>query len=405
LRQRSKSGFMNQKKIEHILEKILQSNEFRGSESFCRLLQYLVKKSLDGDPPKESTIAIDVFDKNISSDHFESSSVRVYMHNLRQKLNSYYLNEGKDDEIRLRIPKGHYLVKFEPANRDKKHEFYKILIPVNIILLVIIFALLFFNPVNFNSGIHDYSTNSHMWNAYIHDDKPLLLVFGDYYLYEDRALNRSRYVRDYLVNSLDDFQALVSGNPGLAYVYQASNHTLLGKFAISCLHDLSGFFNACGKETEIMLGSNLQWEDLNRNNIVFVGSFKTLRLFKNLLNDHNFEYIISPNTLIFKDRSKDTTYSYQAPKDHATGQVKDYAILSRFPGPNQNIITIFSSTHDVGHISTVKYFTSTKSLEKFEKEYFPAENSEYFFDALFEVQGFLRTGFQPKLLHISNLEK
>ncbi len=154
-----------------------------------------------------------------------------------------------------------------------------------------------------------------------------------------------------------------------------------------------------------MLGSNLQWEDFNRNNIVFVGSFKTLRLFKNLLDGHHFDYIISPNTLIFKDILKDTTYSYQAPKDHATGQVKDYAILSRFPGPNNNIITIISSTHDVGHISTVKYFTSDKTLEEFEQEYFHGEKSEYYFDALFEVKGFLRTGFQPKLLHIAKLEK
>lgn len=59
--------------------------------------------------------------------------------------------------------------------------------------------------------------------------------------------------------------------------------------------------------------------------------------------------------------------------------------------------------HDVGHISTVKYFTTVKNLEEFEKRYLPAEHGEYFFDALFEVQGFLRTGFQPKLIHIAKL--
>ncbi len=396
---------MNQKRIEEILEKILQSNEFRGSENFSRLIKYLVEKSLNGDPPKESTIAFEVFGKDVSLDHTESSSVRVYMHNLRQKLNSYYLNEGKDDEIRLKIPKGHYQVKFESTIGVKKRNINKLLVYVNIILLFIIIVLFFYNPFSFNSDIHDSSTYSLLWNEYIHDDKPILLVFGDYFLYEDRALERSRYVRDYQVNSADDFDLLLSGNPALVSIYRSSNHTLLGKFAINCLHDLNQYFNAKDKKTEIMLGSNLQWEDLNRNNIVFVGSFKTLRLFKNLLNDHYFEYIISPNTLIFKDHSKDTTYSYQAPKDHATGQVRDYAILSRFPGPNQNVITIFSSTHDVGHISTVKYFTSDKSLQEFEDEYFRDEKGACFFDALFEVQGFLRTGFQPKLLHLAKLEK
>ncbi len=207
---------MNQKKIEHILAKILQSNEFHGSESFSKLLQYLVEKSLDGEPPKESTIAIDVFGKDISSDHIESSSVRVYMHNLRQKLNSYYLNEGKDDEIRLKIPKGHYLVKFETASRDNKQNFYKILIPVNILLLAVILVLFIFNPLNPNSATKKSSTISLMWEAYIDDEKPTLLVFGDYYLYEDRSLIRSRYVRDYQVNSFEDFELLLSGNPELA---------------------------------------------------------------------------------------------------------------------------------------------------------------------------------------------
>ena len=394
---------MNRKKIENILEKILQSDEFSGSESFSKLLQYLVEKSLVGEPPKESTIAIDVFDKDISSDHLESSSVRVYMHNLRQKLNSYYLNEGKEDEIRLNIPKGHYLVKFDITSGVKKQDFYKFLIPVNIILLVIILALFIFNPLNSNSDNNESATKSLMWNEYLLDSRPILLVFGDYYLYEDRSLIRSRYVRDYQINSLEDFHDLLSENPELASVYLASNHTLLGKFALSCLHDLNRYFNNYKKRTEIMLGSNLQWEDLNRNNIIFVGSFKTLRLFKNLLNDHYFEYIISPNTLIFRDILSDTTYSYQAPKDHATGQVKDYTILSRFRGPNQNIITIFASTHDVGHISTVNYFTSVKNLEEFENKYLSGENGEYFFDALFEVQGFLRTGFQPKLIHMAKL--
>ena len=38
--------------------------------------------------PKESTIAIEVFGKDLNAENFDSSSVRVYMHNLRQKLDS-----------------------------------------------------------------------------------------------------------------------------------------------------------------------------------------------------------------------------------------------------------------------------------------------------------------------------
>ena len=107
----------------------------------------------------------------------------------------------------------------------------------------------------------------------------------------------------------------------------------------------------------------------------------------------------------FTDHIKDTTYSYQAPKNQTTGEVKDFAIFSRFPGPNQNVITIFSSTHDVGHISTVRYFTILENLNTFEEAHLNNKENSFFFDALFEVQGFSRTGFQPKLLHLGWLNE
>ena len=398
---------MNQKKIEQILEKILQSNEFHSSDNYHKLLKYLTEKSMSGVSPKESTIAFEVFDKDLSSESLESSSVRVYIHNLRQKLDSYYLNEGKNDEIRLKIPKGHYLVKFESVSIKSKKDNSKKLLITNLILLVIIVVSIFLFIFNFDQNITqntDSPVTSIIWQDYINDDKPILLVFGDYYLYEDLALARVRYVRDFQINSAEDFEELVSDHPEFAKTYRLTSHTLLGKFALNCLSDLNSFFTSQGKKINITLGSNLQWEDLNRNNIVFIGSFKTLRLFKNLLKNHHFEYIIHPNTLYFYDTQKDSTFSYQAPKNHATGQVKDYAIFSRFPGPNNNVITIFSSTHDVGHISTVRYFTELGSLEKFENTYLKDKNSDYFFDALFEVLGFSRTGFQPKLLHIAWIE-
>jgi hypothetical protein len=398
---------MNQKKIEQILEKILQSNEFQGSDNYHKLLKYLTDKSMSGVSPKESTIAFEVFDKDISSESLDSSSVRVYIHNLRQKLDSYYLNEGKNDDIRLKIPKGHYLVKFESASTENKKDNSKKLIIANLILLVIIIVSIFLFIFNFDQitkGHVDQSINSIIWNDYIYDVKPILLVFGDYYLYEDLALNRIRYVRDFQINSAEDFEEFVSDHPELSKTYRSTSHTLFGKFVLNCLSDLNSFFISQGKKINITLGSNLQWEDLNRNNVVFVGSFKTLRLFKNLLNNHHFEYIIHPNTLNFHDTQKDSTYSYQSPKNHTTGQVKDYAIFSRFLGPNNNIITIFSSTHDVGHISTVRYFTEAGNLENFETTYLKDKENDYYFDALFEVLGFSRTGFQPKLLHMAWIE-
>jgi hypothetical protein len=398
---------MTTTKVEEIVNKILSSNEFSGGESYHKLLKYLVDKSINNISPKESSIAIEVFEKDINDNNFDSSIVRVYMHNLRQKLDSYYQHEGRDDDVQLKIPKGHYLVKFDKKTVRAPRDLARILIISNIITLSIILIGIILFMINYSSILSPQVENygsSLMWNNYISDDRPILLVFGDYYLYEDRSLSRIRYVRDFKINSDDELRILLNQQPGSDELYRITEHTLLGKFALTCLVDLFKFFSQYDRNLDVKLGSNLQWEDLNRNNIIFIGSFKTLRLLKNLLEEHHFRYLVHPNTLIFTDVEKDTSYHYQAPRDHITGQVIDYAIVSRFPGPSKNIITLFSSTHDVGHISTVRQFTNPAMLEEFEKTNLNFEKPLRFFDALFEVEGFSRTGFHPKLLHIAELD-
>ena len=95
-----------------LLNKILESQEFSGSERYQKLLRYLVQSTLDKNIPKEVTIAYEVFGIDVNSDSLPESNIRVYVHNLRKKLDSYYAHEGVNDPVRLVIPKGRYKVEF-----------------------------------------------------------------------------------------------------------------------------------------------------------------------------------------------------------------------------------------------------------------------------------------------------
>ena len=77
-----------------IVEEILESNEFKEANIYRELLQYLLLCKEKGTIPKESSIAIDVFNKDLGDDPGKQTKVRVYMHNLRKKLDSYYRQEG-----------------------------------------------------------------------------------------------------------------------------------------------------------------------------------------------------------------------------------------------------------------------------------------------------------------------
>jgi hypothetical protein len=80
-----------------------------------KLLGYLADHSL-GDPPqpvKEYQIATEVLGRGQQFDPRVDSSVRVNVARLRSRLLEYYATEGKNDPLRIEIPKGAYVIRFQ----------------------------------------------------------------------------------------------------------------------------------------------------------------------------------------------------------------------------------------------------------------------------------------------------
>src|SRR6266849_8906951 len=96
------------------LEKLLSSRTLHGSESLCKLLQYLANHSFEhpGVSPKEYQIATEVFARQKDFDPHLDSMVRVQAGRLRAKLAEYYTSEGGADSIGVEMPKGTYVLSF-----------------------------------------------------------------------------------------------------------------------------------------------------------------------------------------------------------------------------------------------------------------------------------------------------
>src|SRR5450755_1752928 len=97
------------------IDNIIKSHSLRGSESLCKLLQYLAKQSLDhpNAPLKEYQIATEVYGRSADFDPQSDSTIRVQAGRLRLKLAEYYAGEGAPDPILVKIPKGSYHLIFE----------------------------------------------------------------------------------------------------------------------------------------------------------------------------------------------------------------------------------------------------------------------------------------------------
>src|ERR1035437_2230782 len=102
------------------LQRVLESESFRNSDSLRRLLSYVAERSLShtADDLKEYVIGVDVFGKPPSYDPQKDASVRVQISRLRQKIDEYYTGEGSGDPYRLLLPKGHFTIRFEPRQSE-----------------------------------------------------------------------------------------------------------------------------------------------------------------------------------------------------------------------------------------------------------------------------------------------
>jgi adenylate cyclase len=93
------------------LQRILDSPAFEASERRRRFLNYVVDEFLAGraDRLKGYAIATDVFGRDESFDPQTDPVVRLEARRLRRALEHYYLTAGRNDPIRIEIPKGGYV--------------------------------------------------------------------------------------------------------------------------------------------------------------------------------------------------------------------------------------------------------------------------------------------------------
>ena len=105
-------------------ELIHHAEQFRASGllgkpgMLSRLFDFLLARSLEGDAPKETEIALQVFGKRPGFDVSQDAVVRVYVHKLRRRLEEF--NARRSGSAKIVIPKGEYRLLLErPAARAR----------------------------------------------------------------------------------------------------------------------------------------------------------------------------------------------------------------------------------------------------------------------------------------------
>jgi len=100
--------------VEEQVARILSSPPFANSRRCQQLLKYLVERSLAGDLAalKERTIGVEVFGRELAYDTSADAIVRVRANELRKRLAQYYERYAAGDAVRIDLPPGSYLPRF-----------------------------------------------------------------------------------------------------------------------------------------------------------------------------------------------------------------------------------------------------------------------------------------------------
>lgn len=105
----------SREEIQRNLAALLADRRFASAERNAGFLRWVVEMSLSGRAQeiKETVIAMEVYGRSAGYDPKADSIVRVEASRLRQKLRSYYEMEGRNASIRINLPSGSYVPRFE----------------------------------------------------------------------------------------------------------------------------------------------------------------------------------------------------------------------------------------------------------------------------------------------------
>jgi hypothetical protein len=353
---------------------------------------------------------MDVFGKGASFDVGNDALVRVYIHKLRKALDEFYSSSGNGDRAAIHIPRGEYRLRLneapeavippvETAVSPKQKQRVAILAAMFGAATLAAAAIAWVRLPR--TDIERVRANP-IWSAILKDDRPIMIVMGDYYLIgELDAAGVKRLVREYSVNSKSDLADYVAEHPEAAERYMDVGIRYLPIAVASALRDVMVILAPENRRISVSKMSDLEPGSLKTADIVYIGYLSGMGMFQDLtFAGSRFTVGESYDEII--DRS--TKHSYVSdvggeivspPRRSGTEQpYHDYGMFTKFRGPGGNTVVVLSGTRDEGVSQTAEAFTNAQMLAELDRQVNPSAPIE----ALLDVSAFDGVNLSGKLL-------
>jgi hypothetical protein len=363
------------------IDNIIKSHSLRGSESLCKLLQYLAKQSLEHPeaPLKEYQIATEVYGRPAGFDPQSDSTVRVQAGRLRVKLAEYYAGEGAADPIVVKIPKGSYHLTFEarttalqpqsvtapPAEPKLQAEAARWRLVAVLLALGLLGSLAAgggfwkrHSPLPEISATSGPATGAlaTFWKPFYSSAEEPWVIFSNA-AFVGRPETGIRYY-----DSKHDAKSAVY-----------DHYTGVGE--VLAIHALDDNFSALGRRIRVKRGSLFTLDEIQNNNLIFVGS-----------PSENLSLLDIPGTkdFVFQrvgsgERRGDLAIANEHPMPGEASLylaspsnaplIEDYAVVGLVPGIGSGrFVMILAGTTTFGTQGAVEFVCRKDSVEKLMRE-------------------------------------
>lgn len=389
-----------------LLERVINSLTFQKSQRNQELLKYLVHKEIEGVGVKEAIVAIEFYGKDSDFSPNEETIVRVGINSLRKRLEHYFLTEGCDEKIKIEIPAGNYNIAYNENKKEVYRESRKLIVIISasiLLLLLVVILLLAAQNKKLKDKFHPVSTNNPVWYEYINSDIPNCLVLGNYFFMYKPYKDYRLFIRDPRVNSIDEYYKNVKG---VNEDWMPLEFSFVLPSVASQLLQISPLLNMSSNPLKISLSSEFKSIDFNENNVIYIGTYKSLYVFNqilplfrvNIINDsigYNLERLDSDGNII---------ESFMLPRVFQDNYYTDYSYIGKIKGPGNKTVLIISGGDNVGVTEAMKTILSKDFVSQI-KEHMGNSDIElpFYFQMILKTEGLSETGFKHEIVFFEKL--
>lgn len=411
---------MNSDDLRELVARIIKSGELGRSQTYLKILNYLVDCSIEGNSPKEMAIAVDVLGRGADFDVATDSIVRVHIYHLRNKLASYYTKYGHAEKYRIDIPKGQYIITAalnlvaeekpplgKPVVVASQKSYTTWLMAAIVFLLVGNLLVIMDRGLGkiADPALTDIAVEHQLWASMLDDQNPILIVIGDYYIFGelDQTGNIARMVREFDINSQADLDLYQnsSGNETREYFnLDLSYIPTSSAFALARIMPL-----LAGKPDSISIKmmSELTTADLVANHIIYLGYLSGLGSLHDLMFASS-DLAIGATYDELYNLETDDYYLSSSGMSIGENNFRDYGMISTFPSLNGNQFIMIAGMRDAGLMYISQTVSKLSDLTELGQGLGLEDSEVLAFEALYEVRGFNRTNFDGNLVYSNILD-